>query len=149
MRGFVKALNNNNLTTEIDYSSYISLDDLNTKWSLKWKLSEKLELEWIELPNQASSKYINENCENEWKKSSSKNLNKWENVSNNAKIKNQYKAKYNQAFSKLSDDKLNELINKIDDLSYKINNSDYTLSLKEKYNSILLALKELAIENLD
>jgi hypothetical protein len=31
MRGFVKALDNNDMTTDIDYSDYINEDDINTK----------------------------------------------------------------------------------------------------------------------
>ena len=50
MRGFVKALDNNSLTTYIDYSDYINEDDINTKWSIKFKLAEKLEKEGVELP---------------------------------------------------------------------------------------------------
>ncbi|MDD5213014.1 MAG: DUF2202 domain-containing protein [Candidatus Gracilibacteria bacterium] len=54
MRGFLKALNNNGLTTSIDYSSYLSQDELNTKGSLKNKLSEKLVSEGVSLPSQVN-----------------------------------------------------------------------------------------------
>jgi hypothetical protein len=45
MRGFVKALDNNGLTTNIDYSDYIDENDINTKGPIKVKLAEKLESE--------------------------------------------------------------------------------------------------------
>lgn len=100
MRWFVKALSNNNLTTDIDYSDYLSIDDINTKWTIKVKLAEKLESEWVELPEQASSKSIQENCDNEdkdskwnkWQQKSSETnkSQKWKNQSN-SNSKNQYK----------------------------------------------------------
>ena len=154
MRGFVKALNNNNLTTDIDYSDYLSEDDINTKWPIKVKLAEKLESEWVELPEQASSQYINEKCAKEQaNKNKSEQVNKWkqwQNKSNyNSSEKNQYKVKYGTVISKMSDDKLNTLIEKIDILSEKINDWNYSSTTKQKYNSILSALRELAVENLD
>jgi len=158
MRWFVKALNNNNLNTSIDYSDYLNSKDINTKWPINVKLAERLEAEWVNLPEQASSKYITEKC----KKEKAYN-NKWQNkgwemnrgqqwekqYNDNSTIKNQYKAKYGDIISKMNDEILNNLINKIDELSIKINNWNYTVATKQKYNSILLALRELAIENLD
>jgi len=48
----------------------------------------------------------------------------------------------------MSDDRLNTLIVKIDDLLVKINNGNYSADKKLKYNIILKALKEIAQENL-
>lgn len=42
MRGFIKALESNGLTTTIDYSTYLSEVDLNTRGTLKEKLFDKL-----------------------------------------------------------------------------------------------------------
>lgn len=158
MRWFVKALANNNLTTDIDYSDYLSSDDVDSKWSIKVKLAEKLESEWVDLPEQVSSTSIQENCENEgegnqtnkWQQNSSE-VNKgkqWQNNYNND-IKNEYKEKYSDTVSKLDDEKLNILIDKIDELSEKIQNWNYSLVVKQKYAPILMWLRELAIENLD
>lgn len=55
MRGFIKALEVNGLTTTIDYSDYLSQTDLDTRGSLKAKLSDKLTSEWVTLPAQASA----------------------------------------------------------------------------------------------
>lgn len=91
MRWFLKSLSNNWYTTDIDYSEYLSEEELNTKWwALKVKLAEKLESEWIELPEVASSAAIAEKVANsnhhghEWKwkwfwARNFNNQNSWEN----------------------------------------------------------------------
>ena len=43
LRGFLKAIDNNGYETELDYTSYLSDEDLVTKWPIKYKLIEKLE----------------------------------------------------------------------------------------------------------
>jgi len=69
MRWFVKALRNNWFKTNIDYSAYLNEEEANSKWwALKVKLAEKLESEWVILPETASSKAISEKMENSnWK----------------------------------------------------------------------------------
>jgi hypothetical protein len=62
MRGFIKALDNNSLTTDIDYSDYIDEDDVNTKGPIKIKLAEKLEAEGVELPKEATSEAMKKKC---------------------------------------------------------------------------------------
>lgn len=52
IRWFLNALDNNWFTTTLDYSQYLTKDELNTKWSLQNKLVEKLTSEWVTLPNQ-------------------------------------------------------------------------------------------------
>lgn len=52
MRGFAKAIQANGLTTTVDYSSHITQAEVNTGWSLKSKLTEKLTAEWVKLPTQ-------------------------------------------------------------------------------------------------
>lgn len=42
LRWFLKALWNNNYTTNIDYSKYLNSDEINTKWSLQSKILEEL-----------------------------------------------------------------------------------------------------------
>lgn len=65
MRGFVKALDNAWYNTDIDYSDYIDTDDVNTKWPIKIKLAERLESEWVELPEGATSQALKEKCDKE------------------------------------------------------------------------------------
>lgn len=49
LKWFANALASNNLTTNLDYSKYLSQSDLSTKWSLKYKLSDKLKADWVNL----------------------------------------------------------------------------------------------------
>ncbi|USN59292.1 MAG: DUF2202 domain-containing protein [Candidatus Peribacteria bacterium] len=66
LRGFLTAINNAGLETEIDYSDYITDEEVATKGgSLKSKMAEKLEAEGMVLPEKASTTYIQENCANE------------------------------------------------------------------------------------
>lgn len=159
LRGFLNWLKNNGLSTDIDYSNYLSEDEVNTKWgALKTKMAEKVQAEWVDLPKQASPEYIKETCDkeetnkNKWQNRSSE-VNKgkqWEKKSNyNSSIKDEYKKKYSTVVSQMSDEKLETLLEKIDILLEKINTWNYSENTKSKYNSILFALKELAIENID
>lgn len=75
-------------------------------------------------------------------------LNKSENPLK-TKYKSTYQEKYSFVFEKLDDSKLNLLINRIDQASEKINNSNSSEATKEKYNAMLWALREMAEENLD
>lgn len=47
LRGFSKWLENNSFTSKVDFSKYLSQEEVNTKWSLKNKLLESLEWQWI------------------------------------------------------------------------------------------------------
>ena len=47
LRGFSNGLKNNNFTSTVDFSKYLSQEEVNTKWSLKNKLLENLEWQWI------------------------------------------------------------------------------------------------------
>ena len=62
LRGFVNALQNAGYETDLEWTNYISEDDLNTRGPLKVKLAEKLEAEGVDLPEKASSDYIKNNC---------------------------------------------------------------------------------------
>ena len=163
LRGFVSWLANNWLTTDIDYSEYLSEEEVATKWgALKTKMAEKLEAEGVELPEQAKSSTIKENCDNEagqqgqaqwkgmWKNNDKANYNKYANNSIlKAKYKNAYAIKYGSIIGKMSDDKIESFVWKIDDLVVKVNNSTASDLTKEKYNAMLMALREIALENLD
>ncbi len=162
LRWFLSAINNNWLTTSIDYSEYLTLDEVNTKWcTLKYKMAEKLESEWVTLPAQANSNSIKENCanmessQNQWQLKwqgmwNSSNINKgqnWAINSNFNSLKNKYKntieTKYNSTISKMTINQSNDLILKIDSLISDINNKNYTVSAKQSYTAMLSVLKDM------
>lgn len=168
LRWFLSAINNNGLTTTIDYSEYLTSDEVNTKWgTLKYKMAEKLESEWVTLPTQANSNSIKENCakeeanKNQWQAQwqskwqgmwNSSNVNKGQNSwvnSNFNSLKNKYKntieTKYSKTLSKMDNTELNNLVSKIDLLSKEIQTKNYTTSTKQNYNAILSVLRDLAI----
>lgn len=168
MKEFVNALENNNLTTDIDYSDYLTQELVDTKWTLKYLLAEKLESEWVDIPEQVSSEDMKANCDNEeqekwyegnkwkWKSESSQrnneqaNFNKYANNSVlKAKYKSTYEVKYGSLISKMDDSSLESFISKVDWLLEKIEAWNYSDETKIKYNSMLLALKEIAVDNID
>jgi uncharacterized protein (UPF0305 family) len=71
----------------------------------------------------------------------------------NVTLKNQYKtkyeAKYGSTIAKMTDSQLETFIGKVDDIIEKVNTGDYSEATKEKYNAMLIALKEIAINNID
>ncbi len=155
MRWFIKWLNNNNLTTSIDYSAYLTQDDLNTKWSLSYKLVDLLKSQWIDLTD-----YVNQwwyKWTWSWSMSWTGNMMNnsywkwWMNNNSNMRMryKSNYENKYWDVISKMDDTKLEEFMNRIDELINKINTWDYTDVIKQKYNTMLLVLKEIASDNLD
>ena len=157
MRGFAKWLANNNITTNIDYSEYLSNEQVNSKWTLKYLLSENLEKEWIILPKQANSEQIKANCNNlnktddntiQWKKNWNWN---WKNMNTAEKnkmqeMKNQYKEqidkKYWKSLSKMSDEKLLQIDKKIDVAVDNLEKKSITETLKQKTMALYIALKE-------
>ena len=176
LRGFVNALSKAGYTTDLEWTNYITEEEANTKGgALKAKLAEKMEAEWISLPEQVSSATIKEKCANKWTDGShrshgdmSSSKGQWKgqmgqamkNMSQNTKrYVNQakvqkYKAlvedKYAAKLDWYSQEKL-ELINeKIDPLIEKIANStSYSGTKKETYINLLLALKASIIDRLD
>lgn len=170
LRGFLNAINNAGLETEIDYSNYLSEEELDTKGgTLKTKMAEMLEAEGVELPEQASATYIQANCEQEnsgtasqnWKANMMNNGQQWYQMANTnryinsnvvslkSRYKNSVETKYSPMIKSLNDESLNVLITKIDDLIEKVNTWDYSTEVKEKYTALLLILKELAVDNVD
>ena len=155
MRGFVKALDNNGLTTNIDYSDYIDENDINTKGPIKVKLAEKLESEWIKLPKNATSKAIKLKCDKEKAEKNKKSWyhNKWHSDKNKMSKtkKDQYrklfKTKYKSKIDSLGDEKLKAILPKINLLKEKVQNST-TYSEEKKGSTIALleALKEIIEE---
>lgn len=144
LRGFLKAIDNNGYETELDYTPYLEESDLSIKWPIKYKLAEKLESEWVELPEQVSS----ENMKNQ-KGHDEDSENKWENKSSN-KYKEVINSKYWKVIDAMSNEKLENLVKKIDVALEKVNSSsNYSSDMKQKYNLILGALKEIAQEKLD
>jgi len=159
LRGFVMALENNWLTTDIDYSAYLTSEDMSARWSLSYKLIDKLEAAWVELPEWIGSNKTYQRWFNMWKWQLYMNHYSWNNdmmnnrYGNNVWLRNSYRntyqTKYWNAISKMDDTKLNEFIWKIDDLITKISDGSYNESVKEKYVSMLQALKDLALDSLD
>lgn len=149
LRGFIKAVDTEGYTTSLDYNSYLNEDDINTKWPIKYKLAERLESEWVNLPEQVSSETLK--SKTKWSKWKQMNSSNWINVNND--LKNQYKAKYESKYgsliSKMGDSELKIFISKINDIIEKVNNWDYSNSTKEKYNSMLIALKEIVMSNMN
>ncbi len=182
LRWFVSALNNNSLTTDLDYNQYLTDEEIADKnIIIKQKMAEKVISAWVVLPEGFSPEDIVAKCEAEnaakgekwqgsnwqwnaqWQAKGSGNGNKggnsYANANNNKYIndnviatKNRYKddisTKYWNTISKISDTNLENLISRIDESIESINNSLYSDSVKEKYTSILLALRELTIYNL-
>ena len=172
LRGFLKAIDNNGYETELDWTPYLEETDLDIKWPIKYKLAEKLESEWVDLPEQVSSDNMkiqkgndDHSDKGEWKKwEKNENANKWKwnNDSKNS-WKGQWKnsstfelykksvnSKYWSVINAMSNSRLEILIDNIDELLEKIDNSsDYSIESKEKYNYILWALKEIAQDKLD
>ncbi len=158
LRGFAKWLANAWLTTQIDFSQYLSSEEISSTWTLKHKLSEKLTNEWIVLPAQASPEVIKANCVKKEANKQKLNWNwnwKWygKDLSEDRKVKmqdmkNKYKKqisdKYWKSLQKMNPDKLNTLSQKIDEAMLKIQ-QDTTLAdtLKDKYMSIYASLKEV------
>lgn len=166
MRWFLKALNNAWYETDIDYSSYLTETDLDSKWPINYKLAESLEQSWISLPETATSTYLKENCqqgttnENMWQWSKNQNNsvnnakgNQTNNYNSSLSLKNKYTQviteKYQEKINSLSDDKLNNLIVKIDNLSQEINNSTkYSQNTKVNFMAMLDVLKDLSLQKL-
>lgn len=157
LRGFLKAIDNNGYETELDYTPYLEESDLSIKWPIKFKLAEKLESEWVELPEQVSSDNMknqkhNENANkgkwnNSWK-------NEWRGKWKNSNIFNKYKtaisSKYWNVINAMSKQKLEKVSLNIDSAIEKVeSNSNYNTETKQKYNLILGALKEIIQEKLD
>jgi hypothetical protein len=49
----------------------------------------------------------------------------------------------------MDDSQLETFIGKVDDIIEKVNTWDYSDASKEKYNAMLIALKEIAVQNID
>jgi len=155
LRGFIKALNNAGYTTDIDYSNYLTDDEINTRWGwLKVKLAEKLEAEWVSLPEQASSKYIKEKCNNDdthWNNGNKWNRNNFQSI-DRTKVdayKKVIEDKYSTKINAMSEEKLTALVEKIVPLIKTINaSSKYSDSKKEQYTVLLTALKEVVQDKL-
>lgn len=160
LRWFLKWLSFEWLNTTIDYSDYLTEDEVSTTWPLSYKLSDKLEAEWIvfsDVVNNAkcTNNQVNTNqSTNTWMWNSS-NVNKWQNWAVNSNfnsLKNKYRntieTKYSKTVSNMSVDQSNTLISKIDALMVDISTKDYTLTTKQNYNAILSVLKDMLNEKI-
>lgn len=132
LRGFAKWLENAWYTTEIDFSKYLSQEQVDSKWTLKYLLAEKLANVWVSLPSQASSSNIKANCEKE---------------EANQKARENYKKqiwnKYGNSLKKMSEEKLQTIDSKLDDSIEKVENNTWmTDKIKEKTLNVYYALKD-------
>ncbi len=164
LRGFLRALESNGYTTNLDWSKYLTESDLSRKGPIKYKLAEKLESEWVSLPSQVSSEsmkknYSNQMSSNAWQNRINWNMNR--NVNNyqnrysrldSTKLnqyKNLIKNKYSAKIDALSNEQLQKVLGKIVPLLEKIKTSTkYSQAIKEKYAYVLVALKEVIEEKL-
>ena len=166
LRAFLKALEKNDFSTDIETDEFLSESDLETRGSLAYKLAERLEGQGVELPSVVSSEEMknrkghgsegwkwerkgktqgidNKDQKSTWGKSWKSNP--W----NTNAYKYTISQKYGAVINALSDDKLEILVEKIDVLSEKVqNSSSYTADKKQRYNLILGALKEIVLEKL-
>lgn len=146
LRWFLQSMKNNWITTDLDYSNYLTEEEVNIRWrALKTKLAEKLESEWVKLPEQASAKSIWEKYTNEQNNKTHWNNFKWYNQQNNrqniVKYKEFIENKYAWVLDAMSHDKLKELQTKVETLLTTIqNSSDYTQEKKIIYYQIFKAL---------
>ncbi len=132
LRGFVQGLTNNGFTTTLDYSAYLSQADINTRWSLKSKLSEKLTAEWIKLPTQASVSAIQiQNAKDE------KNMNIREGYRQNIE-KN-----YGKRMGKMNQSQLSKYDSNLDKTINRINNSSNMSSEKKAKSAMVCCLERL------
>jgi len=160
LRGFLKAIDSNGYETELDWNQYLDESDLSVKWPIKYKLAEKLEADGVDLPEQVSSENMKkkkcddkdgkhwDNDSEHWNKDdkhwdNDKEHSKKMNDANHEKVKaykNAINKKYWKAISAMSDDKLESISVKIDDLLAKTTN--------EKTRLVLVALQEIIDDNL-
>ncbi len=125
LRGFIKWLQNNRLTTTIDYSKYLSAADISTQWLLKVKLAQRLEQESVILPIQAGSQSIVVGNQKEQANKKQKNI-----------YSTEIQKKYGKMFSKLNQQRLSNYSKNIDRTLKNINNSK-SLSETTKTDRIL------------
>jgi hypothetical protein len=149
LRWFLKAIDNNWYETKLDWKKYISEDDLNVKWPIKYKLAETLEKEWVKLPEQVSSENMKKKCkwhrDNNWESREHWKRDFWKERWFNPNIKKYQdfiENKYKSKLDSFSQDKIKTTIEKIDTLLEKIRTDDkYTNRKKRLYHDVLEALK--------
>ncbi len=132
IRGFAKALKNNNLSSNVDYSSYLTPYEVNSKWSLKYKFSESLVKEWVVLPSQVSAKNIQANCEKEEKTTQIRQ-----------NYKKQIDEKYWNSLKNSSKEKIKKIEAKVEQkIQETEENQTLSQSLKEKYLNVYHSFRE-------
>ena len=170
LRGFSKALINGWYETGIDISDYLSDEQIDTKGSLKHLLAERLEDDWIELPEEASSEAIKERCANEnrgkWHGQGNGKMqwkNKWQwygygkwgemkGKGQNNGLRQKYRVsleeKYQNKIEGMSTSKLETVVERIDALLEKVQNGNYSNITKQNYGAMLWALRDMIMEQL-
>jgi len=149
LRGFIKTLWENELTSTIDYSGYISADDLESKGKeLKTKILDRLKQEWVVMPDMPQNIHSQDGHKEHMQKSSHQwNDDTHKKADKMNKYKKQIGDKYQASLAWLSSEKKNKLGKNIEAMYMKIeNNTSYSPELKERYFTLLDALKELISE---
>ena len=163
LRGFLNAIDNEGYETELDWTPYLEESDLSIKGPIKYKLSEKLEEDWVELPEQVSSEsmkskkgHSEEDWDKGWKWGQMGKWKSWDNSSRFVELeakKNSYKRilnnKYWEKIKSFSSEESEWIITKIDLLIEDTKNSEKSEESKMNTASLLLALKEILQEQID
>lgn len=126
-----------------EYMQNLREENGMTTWSGTWEWSKDGENK----PENAGTWEGN----GEWKSENgqwSENKGNW-NSALKAKYKNTYEDKYGSLIAKMDNDKLNAFIDKIDGITEKVNNWDYSDETREKFNAMLNALREIATDNIN
>ncbi|MFA6090939.1 MAG: DUF2202 domain-containing protein [Candidatus Gracilibacteria bacterium] len=132
MRGFINTLANNNLTTTINYSDYLSPSDLNTRGNIGSKLSEKLASEGVVLPEQVNPTSMQQ-----------KDIKDQENMNTQGRYKDAIDKRYGNTIRTLNTEKLQVLDTRVDQAIQKVEQStSISETIKENYLNIYYALKD-------
>ena len=159
LRWFLNALKNNWFETEINYSEFLTEEEVNTKWwTLKVKMAELVTSKWVVLPNQATAEAIALKCANKentknqnWKKQGLWNsywkdlsVEKWTNLQKNKETyKQQIDKKYWNKIRSINSENLLKINAIIDKKTTEIvNDNNISETSKEKVLTLYMALQE-------
>ncbi len=164
LKGFANALKQNGYEIPSIVYEYLSEEELNSQWPLVYKLAERLEAEGVNLPEMATAEYIKNECMNQNTNQNQRkmmgrnlNMNRWYNTTRGNTVMNQKKQqvkalimkKYQAKINALSEERIQQILDKIDDVKVKIESSTtLTDDKKQLYILVLDSLKEILQERL-
>ena len=105
--------------------------------------------EYLRLKAELRKEYLEKLKDATWKSDNYEKKYSYEWSDSKKEYKNKYKKKYWKKISKLNTTQLETLVWKIDNLIDDVNNWNYSDDSKAKYNTMLLALRELVVEYMD